>query len=778
MIEQVRGLCPNNDIQLRIQKPTGGSITTSNWYVVWFKKNSGVFNYNSPKCDYPFAYRKKLRIDFLASLTPFYALEVPSLSYLDNNGIVPDTLLNFINRMATNLQGYGRVINTGADYIEIYFNTSDFLSTGLPCNIATIVYNIYNLPYPSGTVSYNGFTGCCGTIVSVQTITGWEPIAGAVGLDTITLASPYEGEYMAEVTDYSGTTDYDTIKVERYDTICSLEGSNPSCNGANDGSIIVNIPFWMQENIVFQWTDKDKNPISNSKDLFNLTGGTYCLEITDGNGCTSTCCITLEEPTDIVATLNITQPTCVLCGTPEQFGKVYVKISGGNVDCKVCDNSVINNKSKSGYEYQLNPLVNTWTPVELDDSIYFSALKAGSYKLKIKDCNCCFKEYDIVISVPKIIAKVTTVDSSCPKSNSGKICIENLVVPTYPALINIYNPVTYTSIANLATPFIKPTAVVITPVSGGIEVNLPGKYCWDNLAQGTYVVEVFDSNKSVTCSSRETVVINEPNSIQISYDIVKIKCGAFFNLDVNPIGGTYPYVISVSKPGTSSIINDSGEFLSLQSDNLSPYTINVTDANGCTSSTTFIVPNQPTMSVVTGYANPTCNSSKDGYIDVLITGGKGPYKIVLLMRGSLIKSNVCSETDCEQYIRFDNLRGDSYTITVTDAEGCIVTTTVTLLAPNAITLNGVVITQIDCQQCCNASLLIDNIAGGVPSYNLSLSKDGVVIFNMGSPNGLGPNLINLGNLCEGLYEFVVEDSVGCIKTLPFTIYPCIKITIN
>lgn len=404
MIEVIRGDCPNNNIELRIKYPVGGAVPTANWYFTWFEESIGtVSQYTSNKCTFPSGYWKKVRWDFPV-IPLFYAFELPIFGYLDNQGIIGDSLANYLNRCVTGLAGYGRIINVGSNYLEVFLSPSDPINASLTCVTAFVVANTYLLPYPSVATTYNGQAGCCGTTLQNQTITDWKPIASGIGLDNVTVASPRKKRYMVEATDNSGTTDYQILNLDESFPTCGLVVTQPTCFGGR-GCIEVTIPEWLNEPLSFEW-NVNKVLYSTSKDICDLLPETYCLTIIDDKGCTTNCCATIINPLPIVATTTITQPSCVACGTTEQFGKLYVRVSGGNEDCKVCDNSVINNKTKGAYEYKLLPLVNTWTPTDIDNSIYINNLKPGDYKLKIRDCNCCYYDLDITITKPTIIAKI------------------------------------------------------------------------------------------------------------------------------------------------------------------------------------------------------------------------------------------------------------------------------------------------------------------------------------------------------------------------------------
>ena len=403
MIEIIRGNCPQNNIQLRIKYPVGGATPSSDSYFVWFEEQVGVTNsYISPKCNFPNGYVKKLRFDYPLALPPLFAFEIPIVGYLDTFGA--DSLANYLQRASTGLLSYGRAISYGATYLEVFISPSDPLYSLLTCTTGSVASNVYLAPYPAGIVTYNGQAGCCGNIPTNQLITGWRPIASGLGLDTVSIAYPRKARYLVEVTDKSGTTDTETLEYEELSLVCMLTTFQPLCLG-DTGSIEVTIPSWLSGDLTFRWTYNGAF-FSNAMNISNLSPGTYCLIVTDANSCIIRCCSTIISPTPITLDIDITQPLCVACGKPDQFGRLFVQVSGGNEDCSICDNSIINNKSKGAYEYQLLPTVAKWTQVDRDNSIFIDNLKPGIYKLKVRDCNCCFVQQDITITKPTIIVNV------------------------------------------------------------------------------------------------------------------------------------------------------------------------------------------------------------------------------------------------------------------------------------------------------------------------------------------------------------------------------------
>lgn len=174
------------------------------------------------------------------------------------------------------------------------------------------------------------------------------------------------------------------------------------------------------------------------------------------------------------------------------------------------------------------------------------------------------------------------------------------------------------------------------------------------------------------------------------------------------------------------------------------YTVVTTDASGCTKT--------DTVTVNTSGSNPVlvadsaywagCSSTGSGIIKVSSTGGDGNY--------TYSWSNGAS-TDS-----VGGLANGSYTITVTDGLGCSDFETIAITQPSELTVNSVSTTDIDCNGD-NSGEIQTAVSGGVGAYAITWTS---------LPNETGQTV---SNLPAGMYDIMVEDEAGCMKTLNFTL---------
>ncbi|HTA27309.1 MAG TPA: choice-of-anchor tandem repeat GloVer-containing protein, partial [Bacteroidia bacterium] len=199
-------------------------------------------------------------------------------------------------------------------------------------------------------------------------------------------------------------------------------------------------------------------------------------------------------------------------------------------------------------------------------------------------------------------------------------------------------------------------------VSGGVS---PYTYNWTNgnttatasgLSGGSYTVTVTDLN---TCVATASVTITEPAAaLAVSTSITsQVSCGGYSNGNVtaNVSGGISPYTYSWSNgSSTVSTSNPTGAILITGS-----YTVTVTDANSCsaTASVTLTQP-VPIRDSIVSMTNVGCNGGNGGSATIGVKGGKFPYTYSWAPNSNTTKFA-------------SSLSAGTYTVTVTDNNGCI-----------------------------------------------------------------------------------------------------------
>jgi len=243
-------------------------------------------------------------------------------------------------------------------------------------------------------------------------------------------------------------------------------------------------------------------------------------------------------------------------------------------------------------------------------------------------------------------------------------------------------------------------ATVTVSASGGIPPYTgTGSF---SVGAGIHTFDVTDVNG---CTTSTTVTVAEPTALSVSASAGSILChGGTADVIVTATGGTAPY----SGDGTFNV-------------SAGTYIYTVTDANGCSETVSVTVSEPAPFSVSVSAGSILCNG---GTADVTVTatGGTAPY------------------TGVGTY----NEGAGTYTYVVLDANGCSDTVSITLTEPSAIMAFA------SCPQiaCFGGTADVAVFAfGGTPPYT------GTGVFNVGA----------------GSYTYTVTDANGCSETVSITV---------
>lgn len=250
------------------------------------------------------------------------------------------------------------------------------------------------------------------------------------------------------------------------------------------------------------------------------------------------------------------------------------------------------------------------------------------------------------------------------------------------------------------------------------------------LAPGTFQLVVADVNGSTATIS---AVITQPAILIASATGTNVNCfgGSNGSATVIASGGIAPYTYLWNNAVTSNLISGliSGT-----------YTVTVTDANGCTAVSNYEL-TQPTQltAVATGTSTACSNSAS-----VTASGGTGSY--------SYLWSNGARTP------AINNIAAGTYTVTVTDANGCTAVASVTVTANEAFN-PAAQVTDVSCYGGANGTITVTNVNAVAP---FQFSIDGIFF----QPGSL-PYTFN--NLAAGTYTIAVRDANGCTGFVTKTI---------
>lgn len=277
--------------------------------------------------------------------------------------------------------------------------------------------------------------------------------------------------------------------------------------------------------------------------------------------------------------------------------------------------------------------------------------------------------------------------------------------------------------------------------SPGFTQNYP------NLGAGTYVVVVTDLGQGIPCA--DNVEISEPAPITLfSFSYTPPSCDGLCDGIGTPlvVGGVTPYDYSWSTGESTQTSTQLCE---------GSNTLTVTDLNDCVYDTTLTIELNPIFANV-AVTNILCGGSNTGSAVSTPSGGDG---------GPYTWNWDTGDTDND----ITGQPAGDYDLTVSDAGGCSVDTTITILEqpPMVITLDD--LQDVSCGGLTDGSISI-TVTDGTPGY----------IFSWTGPGGFTSADEDISNLAEGDYDLTVTDANDCIQLASYTITapPAIVLTLD
>jgi gliding motility-associated-like protein len=541
------------------------------------------------------------------------------------------------------------------------------------------------------------------------------------------------GNYSVTITDSKGCTVSATVYVPQPNfALAAIAIPSPlACVGGPSGSVITNTTGGTPP-YTYWWGGGFIDPFR-----LNLFSGNYCVTATDANGCTTNACATIPAYTPLTATYTQTNNIC--------YGD-----STGSVDLTPADGST--------------PYSFSWNNGAATEDI--SNLKAGNYIVTITDNNTCTISRSINITQPSFPISInnTVADPTCYGSNNGYINLSVLNgVPPYSydwgsgitganrtGLISGTFPVTVTDnngcTASTSSTVTEPSPLLVSSAAtdvlcygastGAIAVTATGSfapysYDWNDgpdtqnrnsIAAGNYSVTVIDNHG---CSASTSATVSQPAApVTINTAAGNINCFGGSNgwITLSVSGGTAPY----NYDWGNSIITQNRTNLPAAN-----YSVTVMDNAGCSYQASATV-TQPSLLVISSaVTNVTCNGGNNGAIDLTVSGGTFPYAYD--WGGGITTADRTG------------LSSGSYTVTITDGNGCTNTHPDAISQTSSLTVS-ISSTNVSCNAGSNGAISL-SVSGGVVPYIFSWNDGG--------------NTQNRNNIPTGNYSVTVADAGNC-----------------
>lgn len=343
-----------------------------------------------------------------------------------------------------------------------------------------------------------------------------------------------------------------------------------------------------------------------------------------------------------------------------------------------------------------NPYTYVWSHDPLNTTFTANNLTQGTYYVTITDDNSCTFVEDLIVVAGggQGVASISDISHiTCNGFNNGEVTVQ---------MDNGIGPYTYEWSHN----------------------NLLNSPTADNLSGGLYLVTISDA---YSCTAVLSLNINEPASITSNLSTQNITCFGAGNgqLGVSPQGGTSPYTYSWSNSLSTSVISGLSE---------GSYSVTIADQNGCTTSVNAAVSEPEEIMVTPSVSQPTCSGESTGAIIVTVTGGNPDYVINW--------SNDFSGTNNIA------LAAGSYTVSVTDMQGCNVINTYAVVDPPQMSITD--------------STWVNELGGNSMISVTGGTQPYTYLWDNGSPASY------LQNVSTGTYVVIVTDANNCKRSLSVT----------
>lgn len=574
--------------------------------------------------------------------------------------------------------------------------------------------------------------------------------SGAVGSiqGTYSITDLKKGTYSVTVTDSSPlackiVVPFISIGSAELDAVIDSVWT-PSCNGRNDGKIILQVTS--NDAVSYLWSNG-----ATTKNAENIAAGKYSVTVS-----TTTC-------SQILTNIEVKNP------------EVLELLSAIVSDASCTDNGKIQITPKGGtFPYTYLWSNQAKTPI-------LQNIPIGKYSVTITDLRGCLyyspnfevKKADALkinasLSMPKCFDEangsidLTVTGGGRPytfKWNKGQTTedLQNIKAGTYQVSVTDANQCLVVSSAySIVQPNLlrvnelktDPTCKgsnngsIILSTSGG---TTPYQFIWNNGSTNTNLVQLSEGSFRVTLSdangcsvTSNNITLSAPQAMSFSFLQIRNetcagKSDGFINLTTN--GGSSPYQFIWSSGQKTEDINNLLSGI---------YTLTITDSKGCIySPEPFSIQGEQRLSIKKDSLTlPTCYNTADGKISIEVQGGSPNYSY--LWSDKSFNSNIF------------NLKAGKYYVTVSDNIGCKLFKEYELKQPQKIDIQTLTLDSIACYGDENACIDVA-VYGGTSPYRY--------FWNNGS------NKEDLCGIPSGDYKLTILDKNNCIFTSPAIIIP-------
>ncbi len=613
------------------------------------------------------------------------------------------------------------------------------------------IYSTPTLCYGSneGTVNTQG-SGGTGVLTYF-----WNTPATASSPNAQTVTNLFTGVYSTTITDEQGCKVVDSILVQQPDSLeLSFTTTSLFCFEDSSGTATVSTiggtaPY------TYVWSNTQMGTTAT-----NLPSGFVTVTVTDANNCTNVDSVFVSQPPPLSLITSSTQVTC----NGDGDGTATITPSGG----------------VGGYTYLWNDMQTDSTAIGLNGGWHFVTLTDAN--------NCTLEDSVFVLERPALVVTDTFRQVSCTGFGDGTATITtiggtgnytyqwdngqdsitaiNLAGGTYFYTVTDSDNCTISDSVTVYEPPVLTSTISGTNIScnGGLDGTAsvvaiggspPYAYTWENnpqvnpnvfgLAAGWTSVTIVDA---YGCIRIDSVLLTEPAPLETSTIETPVICfgDSTGNAITTPMGGTAPYTYQWSfNNDMDSILNDVP---------IGTYIVTITDDNDCALNDTITVTEPPLLTIDLDSTWVTCFGASDGGVSVNPSGGFGTY--------SYQWSSAAKDT----FAFVNNIPSGTYTVTVTDANGCFSIDSIFVPQPTEIQLS-LRFTPTTCFGFSDGTATV-TATGGTPSVNGYTYAWENSTMNDSTYTGL----------VAGMYSVTVTDGNGCLAVDSIMVQEPAPITLN
>ncbi|MCC6282702.1 MAG: gliding motility-associated C-terminal domain-containing protein [Saprospiraceae bacterium] len=496
------------------------------------------------------------------------------------------------------------------------------------------------------------------------------------------------GSYFVTITDANGCTITDevTLNNQRVLELVLNSQSNTTCAKLDNGSATVEVqetpPTGATYNFFWAPNGFTQTNTATTSTYDDLAAGSYNVLATDAAGCADTLTVVITSPPELeIDTINLTQPSC----TFQNDGAISTFTSGGS--------------GGPLYTYLWSANANN------ANTSFVNNLIPGTYTITVTDVNGCQDSlsFDLALPAPPTIDGIDSVSVRCGSDG----CL--------------------TVLTSTGTNFTWQTlGGTVLPSNTAQICDLPG---------GTYVVTVVDD---LGCGTQDTLTLD---SVEVmAFSDTTFLLPTCFGYD----DGRISVGVSGGNPNYNFLWSPSGQITGTLIDVIAgPYSVVVTDAQGCTLTGDFTLTEPPAIVNTFPAAQiqaVSCFGTCDGQAAPVVQFASTPPT-----SGNFSFVWQGGSTDS---LRTDLCAGINR-VTITDGGNCFLVDSVFIDGPTAVAFTALDSTSTSCNGTDDGSVTVAGSGG----------NGGPFTYLWNTPNADATATVS--NLAAGIYSVTITDKDGC-----------------